>query len=1287
VVAGFVASPVSAAVATRAPMSQISKTYAEVGRAPKLPTAARVLGAAPTKTSVSGAVALAPRDPAALQRAALAVSNPRSKAYHHYIAKGAFAASYGPSAATINAVKATLTAAHLKVTSVSSNGLMVHFSGTVGSAETAFRTKIANVRMASGRTGTQTTTPVSFPASLARQVVSVVGLDTLGAPHATVERPKHPAAVKAQAHPFARPAHSASACSAATDTANEFGGLTQDEILHSYGADALYTAGDFGAGQTVAIYELEPFDLSDVTAFDTCFFGASAAATMTSHVSVKTVDGGPGTGSGSGESILDIEDVSAVAPGANIEVYEAPISNSGALDEFDQIVNDDSASVVSSSWGECELDAESTQPGYVNVENEMFEQAALQGQSILSASGDSGSDDCAEEAATTIAPNLSVDDPGSQPFVVSVGGTTITDATEPPTQQVWNDGNIGGGGGGGVSSIWGAPSWQQALLDTASAASAVTNSGLTPCQESPSNGALCREVPDVSAQADEYTGGITFYQGAFGGWDTIGGTSSSAPLWAGMLADVNSTAGCISNGPVGFVSPSLYALASIPADYAASFSDLTTGDGNNDVYNISNGQNYKTRPGFDMASGLGTPILAGPNGQAGLASYLCTLAAPPARPVISSLSQPTVPTTPSGTLTITGTGFTGATAVSIGTFAVPSGDWTVTSPTSIDITPIPTGTQALTGSAGPQDGSGRALVSVTGSAGTTSAPGPSSELLYVDEVSAETVPSVSGITAYGGPQAGGNTVAVFGSGFISPAVTGVTVGNVAATNVTVLNANELTMTIPAYVFDTTSCFGADDQTNDVCQAQVVVSNSNGPSATMPIKLPYTGAQFEGTTGGAQVPACVTGGTCEVVPSDTEYDYLPTPTITSVTTTSAGDPTTWASEQGTTIATIDGSGFDSLGFLWTIDGNPALNANLDFSTISVSPTELQVVINPHAPTANQDTVKLTVQTLAGKSASWPLSYAGIPKVSLVSPQYGPDLGGTTMTVTGTGFEGVNAADGGQIAYGYFPFDAATSQLTGYTATSPTSITATTPENNPGEYFVQVCTVTFCSQPTTLRSFDNSIFDFYQRGAPVVTSVSKTSGPASGGTAVKITGQNLSDAVSVTFGKAVAEAASAPAILTNGSSTEIDAIVPPGKAGSTVNIRVATIESIATGSPASAPNSGARFTYKTSVASPPQDVTVTKHTTTLVVHWKAPASSGGHPVLRYRVVAFAEPNSDKKGAKTPPDVVVVTKHGSARTGILTGLRGGWFYQVRVRAVTSKGRGLAGQPPQDFFISDPA
>ena len=91
----------------------------------------------------------------------------------------------------------------------------------------------------------------------------------------------------------------------------------------------------------------------------------------------------------------------------------------------------------------------------------------------------------------------------------------------------------------------------------------------------------CRLVPDVSSQGDEFTGAVTVYDASEGGWTTIGGTSSSAPIWAAMLALTNASQTCTSQPAtrdgVGFVSPLLYAVASNPAHDAASFTDVTTG--------------------------------------------------------------------------------------------------------------------------------------------------------------------------------------------------------------------------------------------------------------------------------------------------------------------------------------------------------------------------------------------------------------------------------------------------------------------------------------------------------------------------------------------------------------------------------------------------------------------------------------------------------------------------------------------------------------------------------------
>jgi hypothetical protein len=182
VVAGLMVAPGHAVTTRHGPVH-----YAKVSRASRVPAGARRVGPTSRAKQLTGAVALKPRNPGALHAAALEVSNPRSPRFHHYLPRGAFAATYGPSTATVHDVEAALRSAHLAVTSVSSNRMFVHFRGSVGDAEAAFRTRLANYRM-HGRVGRATTAPVSLPDSIAPQVASVIGLDTLLTPTSSVER-------------------------------------------------------------------------------------------------------------------------------------------------------------------------------------------------------------------------------------------------------------------------------------------------------------------------------------------------------------------------------------------------------------------------------------------------------------------------------------------------------------------------------------------------------------------------------------------------------------------------------------------------------------------------------------------------------------------------------------------------------------------------------------------------------------------------------------------------------------------------------------------------------------------------------------------------------------------------------------------------------------------------------------------------------------------------------------------------------------------------------------------
>jgi subtilase family serine protease len=314
-------------------------------------------------------------------------------------------------------------------------------------------------------------------------------------------------------------------------------------------------------------------------------------------VSVVKVDGGAGSGSGSGEAALDIEQAVALAPGATFLVYEGPNSNSGApgagpYDTWNAIISQDRARVISASWGQCEPLEGATD---ASAESTLFQEAAAQGQAIMSASGDTGSEDCLGQTGLLPDTSLAVDDPSSQPFVTGVGGTTMSALGPRPTEQVWNNGGglgalLGqpGAGGGGASALWGMPAYQSSAA-----------SSLHVVQS------RSRESPDVSANADPNTGYLIYWNGSgsaqgSAGWQGIGGTSAAAPVWASAIALINASQAC-AGAMVGFANPALYRAAA--AGYAQDFNDVT--GGNND-FTGSNGGSYTAAPGFDMASGLGT---------------------------------------------------------------------------------------------------------------------------------------------------------------------------------------------------------------------------------------------------------------------------------------------------------------------------------------------------------------------------------------------------------------------------------------------------------------------------------------------------------------------------------------------------------------------------------------------------------------------------------------------------------------------------------------------------------
>jgi YVTN family beta-propeller protein len=406
--AGLVADLLAQMPASATPSKPLT-ALARIGVVSPIVGSLSEIGAAPAGAHLQFEVILKPRDLGALTNFATAVSTPGNPLYRHFLPKGRLAQAFGPTPAAIASVKSALAAAGFTPGRVSADGLSIHVSTTVGRAEAGLHTTIASYRLASGRVATANTSAPSLPVSIAADVQAVIGLNTTTRvqPEAAPGKPSAPRPSASRIVASASPGAAASPCNEAQYVASSTGSYTADELAQAYGFDGLYRAGDLGAGATVALYELEPYDPTDIATYQSCY-GTGTAVTNIS------VDDGAGTGSGSGEAALDIEDVIGLAPEANIEVYEAPNTAEGAIDNFRRIATDDTAQVVSTSWGGCEaLDGNST-----SAESTVLAEMVAQGQTVFASTGDSGSEDCLPRtgeitARTGKGPDALAADPGT----------------------------------------------------------------------------------------------------------------------------------------------------------------------------------------------------------------------------------------------------------------------------------------------------------------------------------------------------------------------------------------------------------------------------------------------------------------------------------------------------------------------------------------------------------------------------------------------------------------------------------------------------------------------------------------------------------------------------------------------------------------------------------------------------------------------------------------------------------------------------------------------------------
>jgi len=403
--------------------------------------------------------------------------------------------------------------------------------------------------------------------------------------------------------------------------------FTATAMENSYNLGSLYAAKDDGRGVTIAIIDSfgNPNMASDLANFDSQMglphmcgepgqaCGAGTPTFQHLYWNGKTEVKSPPPGSKSPgsqardawtvETSLDVEWAHAIAPEANIlNVTTNPAETQGVqglpamMDAEQFIVDNHQATVISQSFGAVEEGFNSTQ-SLLNLRH-AFISAAADGVTVLASSGDGGS----ANSKKTPVPNPStlpfptVNWPASDPLVTAVGGTYLCtnpvtgagiDNTDPPVNCQVNPGvrEIGWiDSGGGFSHVFAKPAYQDTLP-----------AGSTSIGD-------MRGVPDVAFQASARTGPLVYDTApGGGGWFIVGGTSCSAPQWAGLVAIADQIA---AHG-LGQINPTLYKLADGP-DYGTYFYDVTTG--NNQADPTIPG--YQATTGWDPVTGLGTPDAA-----------------------------------------------------------------------------------------------------------------------------------------------------------------------------------------------------------------------------------------------------------------------------------------------------------------------------------------------------------------------------------------------------------------------------------------------------------------------------------------------------------------------------------------------------------------------------------------------------------------------------------------------------------------------------------------------------
>ena len=536
-----------------------------------------------------------------LQKLISDMHTPGTASYHKWLTPDEFGKQFGPADQDIATVETWLTQHGFAVSKVLPGKQVIEFSGNAGQFRTAFHAQIHKYQV-EGQVHLANASDPQIPAALAPVVGGFASLNnfhlksyvkTLG---------------KAQYDP--KLDHAVPEWTIGTPGSVNFVLAPQDYAVQ-YDLNPLYTAGTNGSGQTIAIINESNINVARVNSFRS-LFGLSANPPQViidgNDPGVDGVNNPDGPNYASVEAYLDVEWSGAVAPGATVDLVIGGDTalESGLVLAAERAVYSNIAPVMSLSFGQCEGGALSSADSFFN---QLWEQAAAQGITVLVSTGDNGSAGCDNDNTEEYASDgQNVNALASTPYSVGVGGTDFyysdfsqglsamgqqmntywnpTPSNNTPgvsikgviPEQPWNDSQYGltiatlqqgsggdlqygssiaAGSGGSSKNYTTKPVWQTGfgdsvrdLPDVSLFASNGVNASFYP---------ICAEDGDCQPVSNGET--VQIYG--------VGGTSASSPSFAGIMALVNQKYG--RQGQADFV---LYPLSK---QVPAAFNDVKNG--------------------------------------------------------------------------------------------------------------------------------------------------------------------------------------------------------------------------------------------------------------------------------------------------------------------------------------------------------------------------------------------------------------------------------------------------------------------------------------------------------------------------------------------------------------------------------------------------------------------------------------------------------------------------------------------------------------------------------------